>query len=164
MTNYSLDPELFTPVTDLSFTHPDKHYKAAFMIGASIGYIILMGLAPLLLLTDEPWLCPVAEGVIAVAFIINLMIIPKACRFKGYALREHDISYRKGVFFPKVTTIPYSRIQQVALRQNPVFKLYGLYSVELTNGAQAEDAVVIQGLTKENAEQLKSIITDRLSK
>lgn len=163
MTNYQLDPELSTPVTDLSFHRPDHRYKTALIVSATIGYLILMGLGLLILLTDVPWWITVAtECVIAAAFIVNLMIIPRGYRFRGYALREHDISYRKGVIFPSVTTVPYAKVQQVTLSRNPVFKLLGLFTVEVTNGAQAESSLVIAGLSEEVARHLKSVITDRL--
>ena len=64
------------------------------------------------------------------------MLIPKACAFMGFALREHDITWRTGIIFPSVTTIPFCKIQQVSIRQNPVSRLFGLYSVHIVNGAQ----------------------------
>ena len=50
----------------------------------------------------------------------------------------------------------------MTLSRNPVFKLMGLFTVEVTNGAQAESSLVIAGLSEEVARHLKSMITDRL--
>ena len=117
----------------------------------------------LLLLGDTPWWCVAAEAVIVVSLIVNLVILRKAYLRKGYALREHDITYRSGVIFPTTTTVPFSRIQQVSIRQNPVYKFFGLYAIDVVNGAQALSELAIHGLTKEKADGIKNVITQRLN-
>ncbi|MDE5923282.1 MAG: PH domain-containing protein, partial [Muribaculum sp.] len=106
------------------------------MASAVIAYAVMAALALLLLLAESPWWCVAAEAVIVVSFIINIAILRKAYQAKGFALREHDITYRSGVIFPKITTVPFSRIQQVSICQNPVSKFFGLYSIDIDNGAQ----------------------------
>ena len=115
----------------------------------------------LLLIDDYLW-CISAECMILAAMAVNLFIAYKAWKFKGYALRENDITYRSGVIFPIVTTVPYDRLQQVSVKQNPVSKLFDMYSVEVVNGAQAMSSLTIPGLTEERANRIKSIVIDRL--
>lgn len=162
MTNRQIYLADVTPVTDLSFEPLAPRYQSARFAGVSIVYILMMGLALLLLLTDHPRLCFIAEGMIAIAFAANLLLLPKSCRFKGYAFREHDVNYRSGVIFPTITTIPYSRIQQVSLKLNPVSRLFGLYSLEVVNGAQGMSSLTIPGLTEERAMQIKNFVTDKI--
>ena len=100
------------------------------------------------------------EAVLAVAALFNLLIMPRACAYKGFAVREHDITYRSGVIFPSVTTIPFCKIQQVSVRQNPVSRLFGLYAVDIVNGAQMQAETVIPGLTREKAEEMKSLLIE----
>lgn len=111
---------------------------------------------------DTPWCCMVAEGLLVLAYIFNMIILQKAYLFKGYALREYDISYRSGVIWPKITTIPYMRVQQVCVEQSPVSKLFGLYSVEVVNGAQILNSLNVNGLTEERAAYIKNVITEKL--
>jgi len=120
-----------------------------------------MALALLLLLTDIPWLFISVESILAMACIINLLILRKAYYHKGYALREHDISYSSGILFPKITTIPFLKIQQVSVKQDPISKLYHLYSVEIVNGSQGMN-LTIPGLTYEIANKIKDTLTDKL--
>lgn len=82
---------------------------------------------------------------------------------QGYALRENDITYRRGIIFPKLTTIPFERIQQVSVKQNPVSKFYGLFAVEIVNGAQGLSSLTIPGLTEDTANQIKNRVIDRLN-
>lgn len=161
MANHQLCLDDITPVSHLQYICPDRKYRSAHLIATASVYVIIMALALLLLLTDKTWLCIAAECLIAITLCINLAIIPRSCRFKGYALREHDISYRSGIIFPKVTTIPFNKIQQVSVRQNPVSKLFNLYAIEIVNGAQAASSLSIPGLTDTTASQIKSLVTDK---
>ena len=88
-------------------------------------------------------------------------ILPKAYAYKGYAVREHDITYRSGIVFPKTVTIPFCKVQQVSVRQNPVSRMFGLYAVDVVSGAQTLAETVIPGLTREKAEEIKSLLIER---
>lgn len=162
MTNHQLFLENTAPIDELQFGHVDEKYRSVLTASVILTYIALAGLALLLLLLDNRVWCPVAECVIVVAFAINISIISKACRFKGYALRENDITFRSGVLFPKTTTVPYNRVQQVSVSQNPVSKYFGLYSVDIVNGAQSMSSLTIPGLNEETANQIKNHIIKKL--
>ena len=134
------------------------------MITALI-WLGLMLLPLFLLLTDEfdgrNLIVICAEAVLLAAGLVNLSILPKAYAYKGYAVREHDITYRSGIVFPKTVTIPFCKIQQVSIRQNPVSRMFGLYAVDIVNGAQMLAETVIPGLTREKAEEIKSLLIER---
>lgn len=164
MENYQLDLDGITPVHSLQFDLLDRRYKKCHIIGVSLVYLFIMALASMLMLIDIQWLFPVVECVIILIFLINMAILPESYRRKGYAFRDQDLSYRSGIVFPRVTTIPYVRIQQVSVKQNPVSKLFNLYSIEIVNGAQALSSMTIPGLSEERAWQIKNLLTGKLSK
>ena len=162
MSNFQLNLDEITPEYEPDFLLLDWKYRSAYIVCTALVYFSLMVFALLLLLTNIPWLFISAESILAAACIINLMILPKAYFHKGYAIREHDISYCNGIMFPKITTIPFLRIQQVSIKQNPVSRLFHLYSVEIVNGAQGMDAITIPGLSEETANKIKTLLTDKL--
>ncbi len=163
MSNRQIRLEDIDPTEALSYEPVSTKYKSVQITCAVITYALLSALALLLLFTDSPWWCIAAEAVITMSCVVNLRILGKAYRYKGYALREHDITYRSGVVFPTVTTMPLSRIQQVCIAQNPVSKFFGLCSVDIVNGAQSMSSLNIPGLTKGKAETIKNVITQRLN-
>lgn len=163
MSNLQIETGDVNPVDELNYEPVSEKFRSVQVVCAVIVYFLLAGLALLLLLVGTPLWCIVAEVAIAVSLMINLTILQKAYKFKGYALREHDITYRSGVIFPKTTTVPFSRIQQVSVSQNPVSKVFDLYAIDVVNGAQGLSSLVIQGLTKEKADGVKSVIIRRLS-
>ncbi len=162
MTNYQINLDSTTPISKLEFSPLDIKYKKVQVIGITLSYLVLMGLSLLLLLTDNIWWCISFEITLAIALVINLSIITQAYQIKGYALREHDITYRSGFFFLKITTIPFSRIQQVSIKQNPIPKICHLYTVEIVNGAQELSSLNIPGLPESTANQIKNLLTDKV--
>ena len=163
MSNNQIFLEDVSTVEQLKFLHLDSKYKNTHIIATAMVYLLLAALALLLLLMDEIWICILAECVVVLSAAVNLSVLPKACDFKGYALRDKDITYRSGLFFPKVTTIPFVRVQQVSVNQTPVSRLFRLYSVDVENGAQDLDRMRIPGLTEEDAMRIKNLITDKIT-
>lgn len=154
--------EEVSPVEELHYEPVDRRYRTVQLVLTVLGYLLLAVLALLLLLLDDSVWMILAESIIIVALVTNLIIVRKAWSFKGYALREYDITYRSGIIFPTITTIPYKRMQQVSVKQNPVSKIFNLYSVEVVNGAQALSSLTIPGLTEERAALIKSIVIERM--
>lgn len=163
MSNLQIKTTATDPIEELYYEPVSPKYRSVQIVGAVIAYVMLSVLALLLLLIEISWCYIAAEIIIIVSFVINLTILRKAYRFKGYALREHDVTYRNGVIFPKITTVPLSRIQQVSISQNPVSKFFGLCTIDVVNGAQGLSSLAIHGLTKEKAENIKNVITQRLN-
>lgn len=163
ITDRQIWPEHIQPIENLCFEHVESSYMKVVAIRIAVVYIILMGCALLLpLLWDNRWLLAGVECAVAVAFAVNVALARKIYDFKGYALRERDISYRSGIFFPTVTTIPFSKIQQVSMRMNLASRIFGLYYVDVINGSQsAMNQLTIPGLTHDKAERLKSLLVNK---
>ena len=164
MTNFQISLDNVTAVDKLDYQQLDKRYCNAHIICTGVAYLALMGLALLLLWMIDCLSASIAiDSALLAAAAINLLILPRAFHSKGYALRERDITYRRGLIFPKTTTIPYARIQQVNVTQNPVTRFFHLYSVEIVNGAQLISSMSIPGLTEDTANRIKVLITDKLT-
>lgn len=164
MDNLRIDTDKPDTIDSLDYQPVSPKYKLVQIANAAIAYTLLAVLALWLLLTGPVWWCVAAEAVIVIFFIVNLVILSKAYLRKGYAIRQHDITYRSGVIFPKITTVPFAKIQQVSISQNPVTKFFGLSAVEVVNGAQGLSSIVIQGLPSKEAEQIKNLLTQRLNR
>lgn len=164
MSNHQIETASTDLIEELHYEPVSPKFKSVQIASAVIAYSLLAALALLLLLIDDiPWWCVAAETVIGVSFIINLTILREAYKLKGYALRKHDITYRGGVIFSKITTVPFARIQQVSIKQGPISRYFGLCAIDIVNGAQGLSSLTIQGLTKEKADAIKNAITQRLN-
>mgnify|MGYP000726175578 FL=1 len=165
MTNRQLILEDIDKVENLTFVPLEKDYLKVQFVSTVLAWLGLMLLPLFLLFWEEAGVRNIVlisvEAILAAAAAVNLLILPKAFAHKGFAVREHDITYRSGIVFPSVTTVPFCKIQQVSLRQNPVSRLFGLYAVDIVNGAQMQAETVIPGLTREKAEEMKSLLIER---
>lgn len=164
MDNLRIEPDTSYAIDHLDFRPVSPKYKLVQFANAAIAYTVLAALALCLLFTGFVWWCIAAEIVIVISFIVNIIILSKAYLHKGYAIRQHDITYRSGVIFPKITTVTFAKIQQVSISQNPVTKFFGLSAVEVVNGAQGLSSIVIQGLPSKEAEQIKNLLTQRINR
>ena len=164
MTNRQWNLDDIDRVEDLSYAPLEKSYLKAQAVMTALSWFGLMLLPICLFFVDEfvgrRLIVICAEAAMFTAALVNLMLLPKAYSYKGYAVREHDITYRSGIIFPKTVTVPFCKVQQVSIRQNPVTKMFGLYAVTIVNGAQILAETVIPGMTREKAEEIKSLLIE----
>lgn len=98
-----------------------------------------------------------------VLFGLILLYLVASFRKRKYALREKDISYKSGLLAKKLTTVPFSRIQHVETDEKPVSRIFGLSSLSVYTAGDSSDDLVIKGITKETALQIKEFITTKIN-
>jgi len=81
-------------------------------------------------------------------------------KVKGYALREHDLSYKSGVIFKSIISQPILRIQHVELKHGPIDRHFGLASLEVFSAGGAMHTFAIPGLPEEKARELRQYILE----
>lgn len=105
------------------------------------------------------WIMVPANLAVATPFFIWPFIsVPKI----GYALREHDIAYKKGVIFHSVTTIPFDRIQHVETSRGPLDRRFGTSSLQLFTAGGSHGDLNIHGMDKDVAEHVRSFLLNRI--
>ena len=82
---------------------------------------------------------------------------------RKYVVREKDVSYKSGLFFKKMTTVPFSRIQHVEIDEGPISRYYKLASLSVYTAGDSSDDLVIKGLSKEKALQIKEFISSKIN-
>lgn len=165
MTNRQIWPDAVQPVESLEFQAVEPTYIKVLTARIALTYLLIMGVAFIIPLTVESygwWILLGVESALAIAMALNIALIHRIYSVKGYALRNRDISYRSGLFFTSVKTVPFSKIQQVSVRTNPLSRMFRLYHLDIINGSQSAGNVIsIPGLTHDEAERLKSILINK---
>jgi membrane protein YdbS with pleckstrin-like domain len=80
---------------------------------------------------------------------------------RGFAVREHDVSYRFGWMYQNVITVPFSRIQHSEIVQGPVSRWFGICNLKIYTAGSAGTNLRIPGLESEVAKQLRQVIDER---
>ena len=130
MTNRQLNFENIHRVENLTYESLEKKYINVQVVGTVLTYIGMMLLVLFILLVEK------------------------------LSYRTFIVAGMEGLFFPTIVTIPLCKVQQVSIQQNPISKIFGLYSIAIVNGAQFEAETVIPGLTKARADEMKTIIME----
>jgi len=96
-------------------------------------------------------------------FIFLLLILNLwSMRYWGYALREHDIVYRSGVFTKAIKIIPFKHIQHVDIKQGALSRLFTLSSIELHTAGVGE-GLKISGIDLAKVKFIQEYISDKIS-
>lgn len=165
MINRQIWPDEAQPVEDLEFQAVEPAYVKVLTTRIALTYVLIIGVAfiiPLMVESYGWWLLLGVESALVIAMAVNIALIHKIYALKGYALRNRDVSYRSGLFFTSVKTVPFSKIQQVSVRTNPLSRMFRLYHLDIINGSQSAGNVIsIPGLTRDKAERLKSILINK---
>ncbi len=159
-TNAQVHIEDLPAVGHIDFIPIEKEYRTIQLIGWTIFFaIILIGMNITFWQTEVPSILWIAgsSGWVCLG-IVQYIVIIRAHRFKGFALRRYDLTYRKGWLYKKEVAVPYRRIQHVDVKQGFIERQFGLAKLNLyTAGGNSSD-LTVPGLRVEDAQQFKAYI------
>ena len=81
---------------------------------------------------------------------------------RGYAVRDKDIVFRKGILWRSVTAIPFNRIQHVETSNTPLDRKFGVATLQLFTAGGSGGDLKVDGLGAEVAEQLRIYILGKV--
>lgn len=133
---------------------------------------LLLIFIPIFLLSFIPQLVPISPpllkslllllplAVLLIGTLLTLLEL-KQIKVKAYALRDHDIAYRSGLFWRKTTLLLFSRVQHVEVTSGPLQRKFGLASLKFFTAGGTSVDLKIEGLLRDDAEKLKEFILRR---
>jgi len=100
-----------------------------------------------------------------IAFILLLMaiLLPRR-RYNrwGYNMGDKQIQIVRGYLFYTDTIVPFSRVQHIDVGQGPIERLFGLSSLVLHTAGTHNSTVVLPGLRRATAEEMRDIIREHI--
>ncbi len=156
--NPSIAPESLPQIQDAVFhEHPIRFRKKKIIVRLIIFSILLV--APVILLfTADMLIFILALSVWALLLAFSLLIVYKEFPKRAYALREMDVTYRKGWIFHSVTSVPFNRIQHSEIDQGPLDRAFSLASLNLYTAGGSGSDLTIPGLPHEEAVRLREFV------
>src|SRR5690606_7570665 len=82
-------------------------------------------------------------------------------RRRSYALREKDLTYKKGWLFSATTTVPFNRIQHTEVSQGPLERRFELCTLNIYTAGGSTSDLSIPGLNEDEAQQLRDFISKK---
>jgi membrane protein YdbS with pleckstrin-like domain len=152
-------------VKEADFQKHPKRFLNKNLIAKGVLFIPLFVAVVLsfFVIQEKPWVWKVALAVWLFSFLLSVFLSYKGYFVKGFVLREHDITYKKGWVFHSQITVPFNRIQHTEINHGPIDRLFKLCELDIfTAGGSASD-LSIDGLDPEDAAKLKEYISGKLS-
>lgn len=157
-TNPWIDSQSLPAIEEEKFTGLEQDYLYMRITSRLIFFILIGGVGTLITVfqgfTLWYWLVP---WLFLFAFSVTVEIL--GFRIKGYAIRQKDVSYKSGLIFYHMTSIPFNRIQHCEISQGPLGRLFDLASVKVYTAGGSSSDLSINGLHKERAQRLRDYIT-----
>lgn len=93
---------------------------------------------------------------------LRITLVLRGFARRAFAIRQHDLIYRRGILSTRMTIVPYKNVQHVSINEGFIPARFGLAQLQVyTAGNQAGD-LKISGLTRSDALKIKSHILNRL--
>ena len=155
----SIEKEVFNPL--------NKKYRKILILQKSIFSIIVIGgmfAFQIFADADIPALVRIIVSVVIVLLLTySILLIFWTFPRKGYLLRENDITFKKGLFFYKVTSVPFNRIQHVEVTQGVLAKVFKISALKLFTAGGSGSDLSIPGLPEDVAQSLKAFLSEKIS-
>ena len=156
---------IFPDIAEIEFKSINSKYLNVILIQVLLFFLLVFAgvfLAEhynLFMLLENPFWVFLGISIIFVG-ILALRVV--GFKKRNYAVREKDVSYKKGVFFKSLTTVPFNRIQHIEIDEGPISRLFNLVSLSVFTAGDSSDDLKISGLLKEEAKQIKEFISTKI--
>ena len=160
--NSQLDIDNLPSIGNIDFKGLEPQYLKVSLISNSIFWFILFAIASVFILVNDfdypKFLEYVVFGALGIFTVLTFVLIIVGFKLKGFALRERDILYKKGIFWKSMTTIPFNRVQHCEVKQGPIERMFELAQLNIFTAGGSQSDLRIPGLTPETAQELKNFI------
>ena len=164
-TNQNIDPASLPSANRLEWQvmPPEHRHEVIFQAGIAAVVLALVSLIPMALPLPEGFRWPswqVPLTVCALCLLVALLQL-RMIRMKGFALRDHDIAYRSGLYWHKQVILPFNRVQHVEVASGPVQRRFGLATLKFFTAGGASVDLKISGLLHDDANRLRAHILQK---
>jgi len=97
-------------------------------------------------------------GVITVVFLV-----PSRWRRWGYAFTDRELHVANGWLTRRHTVVPVSRVQHIDISQGPIERSAGVATLSLHTAGTERNLVILPGIKRERAEEIRDVIRSRIS-
>lgn len=145
----------------------ERGYLKVLRVRAGIGWLILSAMAAV---ADGVlhWRYGTTPGVVAgpvIGFgaVSVVFLTPRRWRRWGYAFTERELHVASGWLTRVHTVVPVSRVQHIDVSQGPIERGAGVATLSLHTAGTEGSLVVLPGISRERAEDIRDAIRGRIS-
>ncbi|HLL31814.1 MAG TPA: PH domain-containing protein [Allosphingosinicella sp.] len=151
---------------NLSLTPLDRGLLRLMRIRAAIAACFILAAA----LVGEVWihrLAAVPWGLLVAAalpVLLYLVLWAPLRRYRawGYGMDGEELQVRRGIWTRVHTVVPLDRIQHIDVSQGPLERMLGICSLVLHTAGTLHSQIVVPGLSRDTAENMRDEIRGRI--
>jgi membrane protein YdbS with pleckstrin-like domain len=145
----------------------ERGYLRVLRIRSTIGWLINVALAAvadgvLHMRTGIPF-GVLAGPVLALGALSVIFLVPGRWRRWGYAFTDRELHVASGWLTRVHTIVPVARVQHIDVSQGPIERGAGVATLSLHTAGTANSLVVLPGITRQRAEEIRDAIRGRIS-
>lgn len=165
-TNFQIEIERLPQIERITYIPVEEKYKKWMYIQFAIAWLVPTILVAVAAVWVPEYRWIMIGGAVFLLFccIVQLALVGKIYRYKGYALREKDIMQKRGVIFHKHSTVPFTRIQHISVEQGIIARTLDLATLQIFTATGDENDLKIIGLSNTRAHEIKQFILEILKK
>lgn len=161
--NHTIDVSALPRYESVVLLKPHPKYYFVVALGTISGMGVLGLLACLALYVGGKthlWLAALLIWLGLLAFLLVWNYV--GFKRKGYAFRDHDVIYQRGILATITTIVPYNRIQHVALKEGVFSRALGLAEIGVFTAGGGSSDIEIPGIEKSGAEDMKQLVLGKI--
>ena len=95
-----------------------------------------------------------------ILILISMLYIVASIKLQGVAMRQHDIAFKKGIIWQRVTILPLARVQHIEIHRGPIERKLGLASLKLYSAGGMSADLQVSGLTHTDCKNMRQFVQD----
>ena len=166
--NTSIDTSSLPAAEDIGLQPVHRDYKKILVMEWSFSSLFLVFVVAVLVFSIDAlretygWIIITVFILLIIAF--HFYSIQRSFPVLAYAVRDHDVVWRKGWIIRSTRICPFNRVQNCSVQSGPLERRFGLASLLVyTAGTEGAD-IRINGLTQEEADRLRYFILAKIHK
>lgn len=164
--NETIDTTQLPKYEEVEFSVLHSNYWKVILISLAIFFLIIgIGAGAILYFNEalKPFILQ-----LSILYVVLLLLVILFSRLgfkkKGFAFRNHDVLFRHGIIATNTLVIPYNRVQHVALHEGLLSRFFGLAKIEIFTAGGSSSDIMIPGIEKEQAENIKQLLMGKIQK
>ncbi|WP_296147483.1 PH domain-containing protein [uncultured Flavobacterium sp.] len=165
-TNETLNLSSLPKFEEVNFSPLHKNYTKVVHINIAITLLIFAIGISILLYFNEELQSKTSYLIFGISYLVFALILffgtTASVKRRGFAVREKDILYKRGLISTTTTMIPFNRIQHVAMHEGVFSRIFNLAQIQIFTAGGSTSDVKISGIEKEKAENIKELLMQKI--
>ena len=165
-TNETLNLNVLPKFEEVNFSPLHKNYVKVVYINIAITLILIAIAIGVLIFTMEELQNTLSYLMFGISYFVFAVIVFFASiasvKKRGFAIREKDILYKRGLISTTSTMILFYGVQDFSMHEGVFSRIFNLAQIQIFTAGGSTSDLKISGIEKEKAENIKELLMQKI--